>query len=38
VEITEVNDLVLTEEAQRMGLAPASDKVYYCTKKSLSGS
>lgn len=38
VEITEVNDLVLIEEAQRMGLAPASDKIFFCTKKSLSGS
>jgi SAM-dependent methyltransferase len=38
VEVTEVSDLVLTEEAERMGLTPASARIYYCTKEQLSGS
>jgi GNAT superfamily N-acetyltransferase/SAM-dependent methyltransferase len=38
VEVSEVNDLVLTEEAQRMGLTPASARIYYCTKQSTNGS
>jgi SAM-dependent methyltransferase len=37
VEITEVNDVVQNEEAIHMGLTPASGKIYYCTKQSLSG-
>jgi SAM-dependent methyltransferase len=38
VEVTEVNDLVLTGEAERMGLTSASAQIFYCTKKSLYGS
>ena len=37
VEIFKVDDLVLNDEAARMGLTSASGEIYYCTKQSIGG-